>query len=176
MPRVKAPVPPVLAQRAAVLRARRELDEVDEMRFVVEAVTQGLSQDDIAEIVGASQATISRIVKRVAQDPKVLRPSVKEIVNRATVREISRSKMVQELRTLKISYVKKPDSEWMNLRAALRRGLVLKAEAEVVAEDAARKIVDRVTHSMSLEAQHVPQLAVNEMVREATAKLVADLG
>lgn len=176
MPRVKTPVPPVLAQRAAALRARRELDEVEEMRFVMEAVAQGLSQDDIAEAIGASQATISRIVKRVAHDPRVTRPSVKEIVNRATVKEITRSKMVQELRTLKISYVKKPDSEWMNLRGALHRGLLSKAEVEVVAEDAARKIVARVTHSMDLEAQHVPQSAVNEMVRETTAKLVADLG
>ena len=121
-------------------------------------------------------ATVSRLVKKATQEPKALMPSVKEIVNRAAVKDITRPEMLRELRALEIGYVKKLDSEWTNLRTALHRGLLSKIETRVIAEDAARRIVDRVTHSMNLEAQLVPQVDVDEMVREATATLVADLG
>ena len=180
MPRVQKPVPLVLAKRAATLRARRELDEIEEMRFVKDAVVDsGLSQDAIAEAMGVSQPTIHRIVKKVSEHPQVLKPSAAEIINRATVKEISRPQMLRALRSLKIGYVrwdKRPDSDWAKLRAALHHGLVTETEARTIAEDAARTIVERVTHSMDLEAQRVPQAEVDKMVRETTAKLVADLG
>lgn len=180
MPRVKKPVPTVLAKRAATLRARRELDEIEEMRFVKEAVvTSGLSQEVVAEAMGVSQPTIHRIVKKISDNPKVLKPSVEEIINRATVKEISRPEMLQALRGLKIGYTKwekRPDSDWARLRNALHHGLVTETEAHTIAEETARKMVERVAHSMDLEAQQVPQTEVDKMVRETTAKLVADLG
>ena len=67
------------------------------------------------------------------------------------------------------TYLAKPEPEG-------KWSVVSKTEARVIAEDAARRIVDRVAHSMNLEAQRVPQVDVDEMVREATATLVADLG
>lgn len=176
MPRIAKPVPPALARRAAVLRARRELDDVEEMRFVRDAVAHGLSQDAVAEAIGASQATVSRIVKKVTEQPQVLMPSVSEVVNRAVVKEISRPEMVRELRALKLDFTRKPGSGWASLRSAVRSGLVSRADVEEVAEDAARTMVARVAHSMSLEAQEVPKAAVDQMVGETKAQLVADLG
>lgn len=180
MARSKKPVPAALAKRAATLRARRYLDEIESLRFVSDAVVEtGLSQDSVAESLGVSQATVHRLVKRLADNPRVIAPSVNEIVSRAALREISRPEMLRSLRALKIDFKKwerYPDSEWANLRHAFRTGLVSKAEARSIAEDAARTMVDRVTHSMELEAQSVPEDEVDNMVRETTAKLVASLG
>lgn len=180
MPRLKKPVPLPLAKRAVALRARRYLDELEEMRFVSDAVVgSGLSQDSVAESLGVSQATIHRLVKKVADNPRVVAPSVNEIVSRAVVKEISRPEMLRRLHDLKIKFVKwerHPDSDWANLRDAFRSGLVSTTEAHAVAEDAARTMVERVTHSMNLEAQSVPQDEVDNMIRETTAKLVASLG
>jgi len=181
MPRAKKPLPPALAKHAAALRARRYLDEIEALRFVSDAVlTAGLSQDSVAESLGVSQATIHRLVKKLTENPRVVAPSVNEIVSRAALKEISRPEMLRSLRDLRIDFKKwerYPDSEWANLRNAFQRGLVSKAEAQSIAEDAARKMVDRVTHSMELEAQSVPEEDdVDDMVRETTAKLVASLG
>ena len=52
--------------------------------------------------MGVSQPTIRRIVKKISDNPKVLEPSVEEIINRATVKEISRPEVLQAVRGLKI--------------------------------------------------------------------------
>ena len=179
MPRKKVQLTPGLAARAAVVRARRTLDEIDTLRLVNESIAVGISQDVVADALGASQATVSRLVAKVAEQPRALRPSVDEIVSRAVVNEIDRKQMVDALRGLKITYVsadKKPDSEWARLRTALRSGLVSEAEATAVAEATAARMVGRVTHSMDLEAQHVPDESTKQMLRSTTEKLVAGLG
>jgi len=110
MARAKKAMPSDMVLQASVLRARRALDEIDEMRFVKKSVDDGLSQDVVAEALGASQATISRIIKKVASDPDVIRPTVTEVVNRAVVKEITRRQMVDKLRGMRLGYAR-PDPE-----------------------------------------------------------------
>jgi hypothetical protein len=175
-PRKQLPVD--LVRQGAVLRARRALIEVDELRFVSESVKAGAAQGAVADALGASQATVSRIIRKVADNPSVLRPSVTEIVGRAAARQITRSQMLDDLRHLKIVYVspdKSPTSEWAKLRDAYRHGLLSKSETRLIAEDTAARLIGRVTHSMDLEAQHVPSEGISRMQAETTEKLMADL-
>jgi hypothetical protein len=137
MARAKKAMPSDMVLQASVLRARRALDE---MRFVKKSVDDGLSQDVVAEALGASQATISRIIKKVASDPDVIRPTVTEVVNRAVVKEITRRQMVDKLRGMRLGYARpdrKPDSDWAEFSRAVRHGLITKREASVIAEDVA---------------------------------------
>lgn len=179
MARTRKPVPQDFAKQAEVLRAKRAITEVDELRFVKKAVDQGVSQDVIADALGTSQATVSRWVAKVSANPKVVQPTVEEIIDRATAHEIDRAQMLNQLRSLRIGYVKadkRPDSAWAALRAATRSGRLTHDEARTLAEDVARRFVARVTGSMELEAQPVPEPGVEKMVKETAARMTADLG
>lgn len=179
MPRQKTQLTPDLAARAAVLRARHTVEEIDTLRLVSDSVAAGISQGAVAEALGASQATISRLVAKIAEQPRTLVPSVDEIVSRAVIKDIDRSQMVEALKALKIAYApadKRPHSEWAKLRTAIQSGLVTKTEAKAVAEATAARMVARVTHSMDLEAQAVPDESTKRMLRQTTEKLVAGLG
>ena len=159
--------------------AKRELADLEQARFVAKALAESTSQDAVADALGVSQATISRLAARVKDRPVTLRPSVSEVVYRAAAKEISRAEMVRQLQGLHIAYVKPefaPDSDWAALQRAVRDGLVPHAAARMVAEDTARRFVARVTGSMDLEDQPVEEPAVADMVRQATDRMVASLG
>lgn len=177
MPAIAKPVQPETSRRAAFIRARRLLDEIEEMRFIKESVLDGgMSQAAVADLLGTSQASVSRLVKKVAEKPSATKPTVVEIISRATVKETTRKRMVNDLLALRIGYVKRPGSEWEAFRDAVQRGFMSKKEASPIIEAAARQLVGRVTASMDLEAQQVPDVEVAKMLAETTARLTADLG
>lgn len=177
MPKTRQPVPAAVTERAEVLRARRDLTELDSLRLVKAALRDGVSQADLAEAMGVSQATVSRMaVKAAARD--LGEPTVAEIIDRASAHEIDRADMLRQLRSLRIMYArndKRPDSSWSALLVARRRRRISRQEARAIAEDVAQRVVGRVTASMDLEAQPVPAPGVAKMVEKVTAKLVADL-
>lgn len=178
MPRVKKLVSPSIAAQAELLRARRALGEIDTLRLVQTALSEGVSQADIAETLHVSQATVSRMAAKVAVNARLAEPNVDEIINRAAAHEIDRAEMLRQLRSLRIMYAgdrRRPNSGWAALRAARRGNRISQHEGRAMAEDVARRLVGRVTASMDLGAQPVPEPTITEMVQETTAKMVADL-
>lgn len=126
----------------------------------------------VAEVLGISQATVSRLAARVKSRPASLRPTVAEVLNRAAAKEISRARMLRELQDLRVAYVKPeefPDSNWALLRRAVQEGALTHTDARKVAEDTVRRFVARVTASMDLEGQTVQEPAVAQMLQEAIA-------
>lgn len=178
MARVSKPLPKDVASQAAVVRARRELAGLDELRFVQRSVDAGVTQAALAAALGASPATVSRLVKKLASEPELTRPSVEEVVRRAVVGDISRKEMVQRLCGMRLAYVRpdrKPDSGWAQFARAVRSGLITKREALSITEDVAGRLVARVDHSMNLEGQPVPSESTVRLVNETTQKLMAEL-
>ncbi|TNM38397.1 hypothetical protein FHP29_14125 [Nocardioides albidus] len=176
--RTRKPVPDTLKSEAVRIRAKRELAELEQARFVAKALAEGASQESVAEVLGVSQATVSRLSSRVKTKPASLRPTVAEVVNRAAAKEISHARMLRELQNLRVAYVKPerfPDSDWALLRRAVQEGLLTRADARKVAEDTARRFVARVTGSMELEDQAIQEPAVAQMLRETTDRMVSSL-
>jgi hypothetical protein len=67
-------------QRAA---ASRRLTERQLYRAIFHAVQDGLTQRQISDIVGSlSQASVQRLIQRVAADPELMRETPAEIVDR----------------------------------------------------------------------------------------------
>lgn len=162
-----------------MLRARRSLTDIDTLRFVHTALRAGMTQTDLAERLGVSQATVSRMAASAATRADLGQPSVAEIIDRATVKEIDRAEMLRRLRSLRVGYTgtrRSASAGWQQLREARRRHRVGRDEAQVLAEDAARFVVGRVVSLMELEAQPVSEASLAELVDDTTKTLVARLG
>lgn len=178
MARPRNTVPDDLNPRARALKARRNVQEIDEMRFIREAVDEGAPQAVVAEALSISQATVSRVLARLAANPTLVQPSVAEVVDRAVIKDISRTEMIDQLLDLKVHYVhadRNPESNWGMLRRAVQDGLVTNQEASVVANDVAARLVSRVGHSMNLEGQQVNDERTQRLRTEAAQKLLAEL-
>lgn len=172
MPRLTKPVSADLAEHADVLRARRALAELDTLRFVQAALREGFSQAQIAGALQLSQATVSRMAARAVEGP-----TVAEIIDRATAKEIDRTEMVRRLRSLKINLRSRGSSQtsWAAVRLAVRDQRLSRQEAEALAVEIAERTAHGVVRSMELEAQPVPEAGVNRMVDKVKARLAADL-
>jgi hypothetical protein len=178
MSRVKKPLPEPLADEAASVRARRELDELDMMRFVQKSMDAGVTQAAVAAALGTSAATISRLVKSLATDPGITRPTVDEVVSRTLVHDISRKEMVTQLLSIQMSPVRpdrRPDSDWAQFARAVRAGRIRKSEASLITADVAARLVRRVNHSMNLEGQPVPPESTARLVEQTSERLMATL-
>ncbi|MFT3970673.1 MAG: hypothetical protein QM695_10450 [Micropruina sp.] len=86
-----------IAEAAKMVRARKELADLDELRLIDQAVRVKTPQDSIAALLGTSQSTISRIVKRVRQAPSILEPSPSEVINRREIGQIDTAAMMEFL-------------------------------------------------------------------------------
>ena len=173
-----APLPGMLKQQAEVLRARRALEELDECRFVAKSVAAGSSQQAVADALGVSQAKVSRLLRKCAEQPAITKPTVGELVNRAVAKQMSHKDVLNALLQMKVPYTnpqRKPDSDWAKIRLAYRSGILTRADARKLAEDAAERLVGSVNRSMDLEAQRVPSEATQRMLREATEKVMSSL-
>ena len=129
---------------AKVIRARKELNRVDEMRLIHQAVKAKTSQDDIAALLGTSQPTISRISHQIEKTPSLLHQSPSEIINQRVVGDIDTETMMETL----IAYAYSPAGydpagsdgfirgEWRQVENALTAGLITDQEYEHVAREA----------------------------------------
>lgn len=172
------PLPPALKQQADVLRARRSLDELDECRLVAKSVASGSSHQAVAKALGISQAKVSRLLKKSADQPAIAKPTVGELVDRAVAKQMTQKDVLAALLQMKIPYVnpqRKPDSDWAKVISAYRSGILKRSAAQKLAEDAAQRLVGSVNRSMDLEALRVPSDATQRMLREATEKVMSSL-
>src|SRR3712207_90178 len=116
-------MPVDLAGQPEVLRARRALREFDTVRLIRTALSQGVSQADIAKALELSQATVSRLAARAESTGQAVSPTVDEIIDRAVAGEIDRGEMLRELGSLPISHRRHAGgagSAWAALRRARR--------------------------------------------------------
>lgn len=126
---------------AKVIRARKELNRVHEMRLIHTAVEANTSQDDIAALLGTSQPTISRITHQIKKTPSLLHQSPSEIINQRVVGDIDTETMMDSL----TSYAYSPAGydpagsdgfvrgDWRQIENALTAGLITGQEYERVA-------------------------------------------
>lgn len=129
---------------AKVVRARKELNQLAELRLIHRAARISAPQDAIAALLGTSQPTVSRALKRIEQDPAVLDPSPREAINQRAVGQIDTESMMGSL----VSYRYAPGSydptagdgfvrgDWRQIEDALVAGLITDAEYERIAREA----------------------------------------
>lgn len=86
-------------KRLAAKAARQRIDELDLEREIYDAaVVQGLTQRQISELVGnQSQATIQRVLRRIADDPTQLDVKPAEIIDQRTAGIITTEQMMEKL-------------------------------------------------------------------------------
>lgn len=80
-------------------RAQRELGEIDGPRAIWHASQQGLSQRQIADLVGRSQPDVGRTLRKVERNPDLLAIRPREVALRRTVGQISTAEMMARLIT-----------------------------------------------------------------------------
>lgn len=92
-------------QQLERVAARRRLDDREIFRAIHRAVRAGLSQRQISDIVGnLSQATVQRIIRRIAGNPSLLRETPAEIVDRRAAGFIDDHTMMDRLLNWKYSF------------------------------------------------------------------------
>lgn len=129
---------------ARKVRAQKELTQLAELRLIHRATAIKASQDSIATLLGTSQPTVSRLIKRIEQAPWLLEPSPREIINQRAVGQIDTETMLNTL----VSYSYAPGSydptggdgflrgDWRQIEDALVSGLITDEEYERVAREA----------------------------------------
>lgn len=100
------PTPQLEARRELErVAARRRLDEREMYRAIHQAVQARFSQRQISEIVGTlSQATIQRIIQRIAATPALLCETPSEIIDRRAAGLIDGRMMMEGLLNWKYSF------------------------------------------------------------------------
>jgi hypothetical protein len=134
-------------KRLATKSARQRVYERELEREIYDAaVVQGLTQREISELVGNhSQATIQRILRRIAEDPTKLDVKPAEIIDRRTAGMITAEQMMDELLTQTFSSgrVARVDGvaadayitgDWDSIEMAFYRGLLTDDEFQRLAD------------------------------------------
>ncbi len=86
------------AQQLAAVAARHRVCERELERAIYKAAVHGVTQRQISELVGnQSQATIQRILRRIADDEGLLKPKPAEIIDQRTAGIITSEEMMATL-------------------------------------------------------------------------------
>lgn len=130
-------------ERAA---ARGRLDDREIYRAIHRAVRDGLSQRQISDIVGnLSQATVQRIVQRLAANPELLSETPAEIIDRRAAGIIDDHAMMKHLTNWRYSFGAIPridgiatdaymTGDWDEVESAYYRGLLSDEEFAQLSE------------------------------------------
>jgi Homeodomain-like domain len=85
--------------------ARQRLDERNMYRAIQHAAAAGLRQRQISEILATvSQATVQRIIQRLAANPELLRETPAEIIDSRAAGDIDSQEMMERLRNWPYSF------------------------------------------------------------------------
>lgn len=85
--------------------ARRRLDDRATFRAIDHAVRAGLSQRQISSIIGSlSQASVQRIIRRLAANPSLLCESPAEVIDRRAAGDINDQTMMEKLVSWKYTF------------------------------------------------------------------------
>ncbi|OBI78314.1 hypothetical protein A5664_18040 [Mycolicibacterium fortuitum] len=138
-------------QRLAAKAARQRVCERELEREIYDAsVIQGLTQREIGQLVGnQSQATIQRVLRRIADDPTKLDVNPADIVDQRTAGIITTAEMMEKLtnwnysvgEVARISGVATDayiTSDWDSIEAAFYRGHLTDEEFRRLAEERLR--------------------------------------
>lgn len=133
-----------IREAAKVIRARKELNDLAEMRLIHWARRAKTTQDDMAALLGTSQPTISRITAHIQKTPSVLKRGPLEIINQRVVGEIDTSVMMDALISCSYGQVGYDPTggdgfirgDWRQMENALTSGLITDEEYERVARAA----------------------------------------
>lgn len=126
--------------------ARQRVDERELERAIYHAATHaGLSQRQISDIVGIhSQATVQRILRRLTEDPEMLKQTPAEIIDRRAAGLLDSTDMMDRLLNWTYSFggVERVDGvatdayttgDWDDIEMAFYRGLLSDQEFETLA-------------------------------------------
>jgi hypothetical protein len=123
-------------QQVKCAAARRRLDEREIYRAMDRAVRIGLSQRQISDIIGTlSQATVQRIIRRLAANPSLLRETPAEVIDRRAAGLIDDQDMIERLTKWQYSFGAVPridgvatdaytTGDWDEVESAYYRGLL----------------------------------------------------
>lgn len=133
--------------RLAAKAARQRVNDRELEREIYDAaVVQGLSQRQISQLVGSySQASIQRILRRIADDPTRLDVKPAEIIDQRTAGIISTAQMMQKLldSTYSVGHVVRIDGvatdayiagDWDSIQNAFFRGQLADDEFQRLAD------------------------------------------
>lgn len=134
-------------QRLAAKAARKRVSERELEREIYNAaVIQGLSQRQISQLVGdQSQATIQRIMRRIADDPTQLNAKPAEIIDQRTAGLITTEQMMEKLLdwTYSVGHVARINGvaadayitgDWDSIETAFYRGQLTDGEFQRLAD------------------------------------------
>ncbi len=94
---IHAPVRPAAADPLTAARAAKELAEVRLLREALRACEAGRSQVAIADVLGVSQAAVSKMLVRARLAPEVAGDTPWEVVLRYAAGELSHEEMIEVL-------------------------------------------------------------------------------
>lgn len=134
-------------KRLAAIAARQRVTERELEREIYNAaVVQGLTQRQISELVGnQSQATIQRILRRIADNPTQLDVEPAEIIDQRTAGIITTEQMMEQLmgRTYNVGRVTRINGvatdayitgDWDSVETAFYRGQLTDDEFQELAD------------------------------------------
>ena len=90
--------------------ARLRVDEIDLLRALAKANLAGIVQREMTTIVGVSQPTISRLLRKIAVNPDVLKPTPTEIVDRRAAGMTTSEEMMSTLLNWPYTFGRVPES------------------------------------------------------------------
>lgn len=90
--------------------ARSRVDDTDLLRALAHANLAGLVQREMTAIVGVSQSTIHRLLRRIADDPDVLEVTPTEVIDRRTAGRTTSEEMMRTLLNWPYTFGHVPDS------------------------------------------------------------------
>mgnify|MGYP005992757369 CR=1 FL=1 len=132
----------MLARRGA----RDRVAEKDRLRLIVDATRRGLTHRVISESLGTvSQATITRLIQRVDNDPYLTRETPAEVIDRCAAGEIDPAQMMDKLINWRYDFGRIPTvnghdtdayvtGDWDQVERAYYRGLLTDAQFQVLAD------------------------------------------
>lgn len=128
-----------IAHKAQIRDAQKRLDRIEEMRDAHSLEQQGMSQREIAQVLGTTQPRVRRLL-RGAQTFANTTTTPEEIILRATVQETDRDTLVKELSNFAYTFTEvapyphdgSVPGTWTQVSAAHLLGLLSDEEYESV--------------------------------------------
>ncbi|MET9326773.1 hypothetical protein [Tsukamurella sp. NPDC003166] len=136
--------------------ARAIVAPIDRDRLIVRLRRSGADQTAIAARIGASQSTVSRVL-RDADGVAAAEPTALELIARHVLGQVSHEKLMPEL-------FRRAATQWHEIEAAELAGLVADADYRILAEHAER---------VSPPPPDDP-VVVYDVMREAANRLIAE--
>lgn len=127
-----------IAQQARTRQAQERLYRFEEMRNAAQLEQAGMTQREIADILGTTQPRVGRLLHAARSLGAAETPE--EIILRATLKQISREELVEQLRKIDYTFTEfapyphegSVPGTWTQVRTAHRLGLLSDEEYENV--------------------------------------------